>query len=285
MSRQTLDPPDPDKLDLNTATLRPPWTLREIVEACARHHIRAIAPWRDRIREVGLREAAAMFRHEGLAVSSLCGGGMFPAADRRRRLAALDENRRAVDEAAGLEAACLVLPVGGLAPGSKDLPAAREQVRDGLGELLEHARGSGVALAIEPQHPMFCADQGCINTMAQALDLCDELDSRAGGALGVALDVYHLWWDPGLREGIERAGERRLLCFQLADWLVPTRELGTDRGMMGDGVIDLPCIRDWVHGAGYRGFHEVEILSAQDWWRRDPDEVLSTCRRRHQLAC
>jgi sugar phosphate isomerase/epimerase len=132
---------------------------------------------------------------------------------------------------------------------------------------------------------MYCADRACVNTLGQALDLCDELDSAKTGALGVAVDVYHVWWDPGLKAQIERAGDKRLLAFHLCDWLVPTTDLLLDRGMMGDGVIDLPLIRSWMEAAGYRGCHEVEIFSARNWWKREPADVLSVARRRHQECC
>ncbi|MCL4802622.1 MAG: sugar phosphate isomerase/epimerase, partial [Burkholderiales bacterium] len=134
-------------------------------------------------------------------------------------------------------------------------------------------------------HPMYAADRACVNTLAQALDLCDELDRGAGGALGVVVDVYHVWWDPELARQIERAGNKRILAFHVCDWLVPTTDLLLDRGMMGDGVIDLPLVRSWVEAAGYRGFHEVEIMSAKNWWLRDPDEVLAVCKERHQRFC
>jgi sugar phosphate isomerase/epimerase len=276
-----IAPPGEGLLSLNTATVREKWSLREMIEGCARHHIRGISPWRDKLAELGAKQAAKMIRDNGLVVTGLCRGGMFPAADRKGRQAALDDNRRAIDDAAILEARCLVLVVGGLPAGSRDLAGAREMVRDGIGEVLDHARSVGVPLAIEPLHPMYAADRACVNTMAHANDLCDEL----GEGVGIAVDVYHVWWDPHLEREIERAGERRLLAFHVCDWLVPTRELLTDRGMMGDGVIDIPLIRSWVERAGYRGFHEVEIFSAQNWWRRDPDEVLAICRERHQLYC
>jgi len=277
-------PPDPDLLSLNTATVRETWNLRQAIEGCIRQNIRGIAPWRDKLAEMGVKEAAKAIRESGLCVTGLCRGGMFPALDRGGRQAAIDDNRRAVDDAAVLGARCLVLVVGGLPPGSKDLAGAREMVRDGIGETLDHARSAGVPLAIEPLHPMYCADRACVNTLAQALDLCDELD-EGGGGLGVVVDAYHVWWDPRLRGQIERAGDKRLLAFHISDWLVPTTDLLTDRGMMGDGVIDLPLLRHWMEEAGYRGFHEVEILSSRDWWRRDPAEVLATCRARHQTVC
>ncbi|MGB5080707.1 MAG: sugar phosphate isomerase/epimerase family protein [Burkholderiales bacterium] len=278
-------PPDPDLLSLNGATVREKWSLRQMIEGCARAHIRGIAPWRDRLAEMGVKEAAKAIRDNGLTVTGLCRGGLFPAADRRGRQAAIDDNRRAIDAAAVLEARCLVLAVGGLPPGSKDLAGTRAMVRDGIGEALDHARSAGVPLAIEPLHPMYCADRACVNTLAQALDLCDELDGGGGGALGVVVDAYHLWWDPLLQAQIERAGDQRLLAFHISDWLVPTTDLLTDRGMMGDGVIDLPLLRSWMEQAGYRGFHEVEIFSSRNWWRREPEEVLATCRVRHQTAC
>jgi sugar phosphate isomerase/epimerase len=280
-----VNPPDPELLSLNTITVRERWNLREMIEGCARHRIRGISPWRDKLAQMGAKEAARAIRGNGLTVTGLCRGGMFPAADRKGRKAAIDDNLRAIDDAAVLEARCLVLVVGGLPPGSKDLAGAREMVRDGIGGVLDHARSAGVPLAIEPLHPMYCADRACVNTLAQALDLCDELDRSASGAVGVVVDVYHVWWDPLLRTEIERAGDKRLLAFHISDWLVPTADLLTDRGMMGDGVIDLPLIRSWMEQAGYRGFQEVEILSSGNWWRRDPDEVLATCRMRHQSAC
>ena len=285
MPAARIPPPDPGLLSLNTATVRERWNLREMIEGSARHGIRGISPWRDKLSALGVKEAAKMIRNNGLTVTGLCRGGMFPAADRKGRQAALDDNLRAIDEAAALGARCLVLVVGGLPAGSKDLPGAREMVRDGIGEILEHARAAGVPLAIEPLHPMYCADRACINTLAQALDLCDALDSGKGGALGVAVDVYHVWWDPALKLGIERAGDKRLLAFHICDWLVPTTDLLNDRGMMGDGVIDLPRIRSWMEAAGYRDFHEVEIFSVRNWWKREPDDVLGVMKRRHQECC
>jgi sugar phosphate isomerase/epimerase len=160
-------------------------------------------------------------------------------------------------------------------------------VRDGIGELLPYARAADMPLAVEPLHPMYAADRACVNTMAQANNLCDEL----GEGLGIAVDVYHVWWDPDLEREIRRAGDaargghRRILAFHICDWLVPTTDLLLDRGMMGDGVIDLPEIRRWVEAAGYDGFNEVEIFSAENWWKRDPDEVVRVCIERHRDCC
>jgi len=269
--------PDPSLLSLNTATIRKQWTLAQAIEGCARHGIRGIAPWRDKLAEMGVREAARAVKAHGLTVTGLCRGGFFSAKDW------LDDNRRAIEEAHELGAQCLVLVVGGLPKGSKDLGRARERVKECISMILPEARQAGVPLAIEPLHPMQAAERACVNTLEQALDICDALgdDGRSAQcALGVAVDVYHVWWDPKLEQQVKRAGATRILAYHICDWLVPTRDLLNDRGMMGDGVIDLPLIRSWVEGAGYAGMHEVEIFSERDWWRRDPDEVLRTCLER-----
>jgi sugar phosphate isomerase/epimerase len=209
---------------------------------------------------------------------------MFPAADAAGRAAALDDNRRAIDEAAALGATCLVLVCGGLPGGSRDIGAARTMVAEGIAAVLPHARAANMPLAIEPLHPMYAADRACVNTLAQALDICDRLDPDKSGALGVACDVYHVWWDPDLYAGIKRAGLARLLAFHVCDWLVPTRDLLNDRGMMGDGVIEIRKIRQAVEAEGFAGFSEVEIFSELDWWTRPIDEVLATCIERHKLV-
>lgn len=266
-------------LSLNTATVRAQWNLARMIDGCVRHQIGAISPWRDQVETCGLEEAAKRIRDAGLRVSGLCRGGMFPAPDKAGLQANIDDNRRAIDEAVALGAECLVLVVGGLPEGSRDIKKARDQVFDGMQAVLDHARSNRVPLAIEPLHPMYAADRACVNTMKQALDICD----RLGAGTGVALDVYHVWWDPELEVQIKRAGRNdQLLAYHVCDWLVPTRDLLTDRGMMGDGIIELRKIREWVEGAGYNGCCEVEIFSADNWWKKDPDEVLQTCIERHQ---
>ena len=278
-----------EHLSLNTATVRRQGDFLAIVAACERHGIRAVSPWRDQVAAVGLAAAVQAVKGAGLALSGYCRGGMFPA-DPARLAEARDDNRRAVDEAAALGAPCLVLVVGGLPqfsrPGSqpsKDLGAARALVEDGIGALLDHARPAGMPLAIEPLHPMYAADRACVNTLAHALDLCDRLDRERTGALGVALDVYHVWWDPDLLAGIARCGRERLLAYHVCDWLVPTRDLLLDRGMMGDGVIDLRAVRAAVEAVGFSGFVEVEIFS-EEWWARPMDEALATCIERHRAV-
>jgi sugar phosphate isomerase/epimerase len=263
-----------------------------------RHGIRAISPWRDQVHAIGLERTAELVREHTLELSGSCRGGMYPAIDAAGRRRAIDDNRRAIDEARALDAACLVLVVGSLPgalegrPQSKDLFAARSDVHDGIAATLEHARAADMPLAIEPLHPMYAADRACVNTLEQALDLCDAIDPATGeapgggtrtrAALGVAVDVYHVWWDPKLEAQIARAGRERLLAFHVCDWLVPTRDLLNDRGMMGDGVIDIPRIRGWVEAAGFDGYSEVEIFSSENWWKRPEDDVLATCIERHR---
>jgi sugar phosphate isomerase/epimerase len=276
-------------LSLNTATVRKQGSLIDIVEACARHGIRAIDPWRDQVAAVGLDRAVRAVRDAGLELSGYCRGGMF-TADAAHRQEARDDNRRAVDEAKALGASCLVLVVGGLPqysrPGSapsKNLALAHDQVADGIAELLDYARTTGMPLAIEPLHPMFAADRACVNSMRQALDLCDRIDPRRQGGLGVALDVYHVWWDFELFAQITRCGLERMLAFHVCDWMVPTTDMLNDRGMMGDGVIDIPRVRAAVEALGYDGYVEVELFSNR-WWDRPIDEVLSTCIARLKTA-
>lgn len=267
------------ELSLNTVTVKERWGLADCIEGCARHGIPGISPWRDVLQAMGVEAAAKRIRDAGLTVTGLCRGGMFPAADAAGRAAALEDNRRAIAEAHAIGARCLVMVCGGLPPGSKDLPGARAQVRDGLHAIMDEARAAGVTVALEPLHPMTCADRSVLSTLGQALDLCDEL----GEGSGVALDVYHVWWDPDLARQVARAG-RRIAAFHVCDWLVPTSDLVFDRGMMGDGVIDIPAIRAMAEAAGYRGATEVEILSRR-WWAEEPDRVLEIMKERHAAAC
>ncbi len=277
-------------LSINTATVRKQWSLDRIIEACAKRGIRAISPWRDQVAAAGLDKIAKQLRDTGIGLSGYCRGGFYPAVDATGRQAALVDNRQAIDEAKTLNAPCVVLVVGAL-PGAlsgkaayTDIGRARNEVFDGIAASLEYARTVGMPLAIEPLHPMQAAERACINTLEHALDVCDALDPQQSGALGVALDIYHVWWDPKLQQQIERAGKQRLLAYHVCDWLTPTRDLLNDRGMMGDGVVELKKIRGWVEQAGYQGFAEVEIFSELDWWQRPGDEVLDTCIARHKTA-
>ncbi len=281
-------------LSINTATVRKSrgqdLPLTDIIEACVNRGIKAISPWRDQVAAVGLGTVSKLVKTHGLKLSGYCRGGMFPAATAEGIQAADADNRQAVDEACELNAPCLVLVVGAL-PGAlagqaahKNIQQSRDQVFEGIEKLLTYAKSCNMPLAIEPLHPMYAADRACINTLEHALDVCDKLDPLKTGALGVAVDVYHVWWDPKLQQQIERAGQKRILAFHVCDWLTPTRDLLNDRGMMGDGVIDIPKIRGWVEAQGFQGFSEVEIFSTENWWQRDHLEVLDTCIARHRSA-
>ena len=271
-----------NNISLNLATTRQVWGFKDAVDGCLKAGIPAISPWRDQIAAIGLGEAARIVRDNKIRVTGVCRGGMFPAETAAGRQANIDDNLRAIDEAAALNADCLVLVVGGLPGASKDLDGARQMVTDGIAAMLPHAKASGVRIAIEPLHPMYAADRACVNTIDQALDICELL----GENVGVAIDVYHVWWDPYLARAIARAGRMdRIFAHHICDWLVPTRDMLLDRGMMGDGVIDLPGIRKMIEDAGYFGPQEVEIFSQDNWWKRPGDEVLAVIKERVATVC
>ena len=270
----------PLDLSLNLATVRRQWKLPRggggggAPRLCRR---RAVA--RDGGRKPASPRRRASFAGSGLRVTGYCRGGLFAAGGAEKFQDAVDDNKRMIDEAAAIGAECIVVIGGGLAPGSRDLPAARAMFADGLAAVLPHARAAGVALALEPMHPMYAADRGCVTTIKEMLDIADALGNDG---LGIAVDTYHVWWDPELAPQLARAG-RRIIAHHICDWLVPTKHLLNDRGMMGDGVIDFPAIRRMVEDAGYRGIQEVEIFS-EDWWSRPGDEVLATAVERFRTA-
>jgi len=272
----------PDLLAINTATFGHQWPLADTIELLARNRVGGIAPWRREVEAEDTSPAtvARHLRDAGLAVTGYCRSSYLCGRDSAARAAAIADNRRALDVAAEIGARCYIMVMGSVADGPPSLAEARAQSLDGLAALLEHARSAGVALALEPLHPMTAGDRSCLNTIAQALDWCDRLDADGLGGVGVAADVYHIWWDPERDAGIRRAGAKRLLGYHVSDWLVPTRDLVLDRGMMGDGVIDLKAIRAEMEGAGYDGACEVEIFSAETWWKRDPADTLAVCRER-----
>jgi sugar phosphate isomerase/epimerase len=280
---------DLSHLSINTATVRKQLELPGIIEQCVRRGIRLVCPWRDQVHAAGIEKVAKHLRDAGVSLSGYCRGGFFPASDAAGLTAALDDNRKAVDEAKLLGAPCIVMVVGSLpgaltgAPTSHDLALARQQVLDGLGATLAYAQTVGMPIAIEPLHPMQAAERACVNTLEQALDMCDVLDPDAGGKVGVVVDAYHVWWDPKLESQIRRAGAKRLLAYHICDWLLPTRDLVNDRGMMGDGVIELRKLRGLVEGSGYRGPVEVEIFS-ETWWGAPAAEVLDQCVSRYRTV-
>jgi sugar phosphate isomerase/epimerase len=260
-----------NRLSLNQATTKA-WTLAETVDGCVRAGIGGIGLWRDRVEEVGAAEAAKLIRRAGLHPTSLCRGGFFTAPEGDERAAALADCRRAIEECATLSADVLVLVSGGLPAGSRDLPAARELVRDALEQLAPRAAELGVRLGIEPLHPMFCADRCVVSSLRQALDLAEPFPSDV---VGVVVDTYHVWWDAELDAQLARAGDR-IASFQVCDWLVPLpADMLLGRGHLGDGYIDIRRIAASVEAAGYSGWVEVEIFNA-DIWAAPGDETVRT---------
>ncbi|XHM68430.1 sugar phosphate isomerase/epimerase family protein [Streptomyces nigra] len=247
--------------------------LPDLVAACADLGVPAVGLWREPVQAYGVEAAAKLVRDAGLAVTTLCRGGFLTATDPAERARALDDNRRAVDEAATLGTEVLVLVSGGLPAGSRDLRGARERIADALAELGPYAEAHGVRLAVEPLHPMFAADRCVVSTLAQALDLAERFPARQ---VGVAVDTYHVWWDDDAPAQIARAGAGgRIHTFQLADWVTPLPAgVLNGRGQLGDGAIDLREWRARVEAAGYTGSIEVELFN-DALWARDGREVLA----------
>jgi sugar phosphate isomerase/epimerase len=262
-----------ERLSLNQKTTNR-WSVAEAVEGCLRAGIPAIGLWREPVQDAGVAEAARLVRAAGLRVSSLCRGGFLTASEPSARAEALADNRRAIEEAATLGAPCLVLVVGGLPEGSRDLAGARSRVADAVAELAPYAASHGVQLALEPLHPMYCADRAVLSTLAQAIDLALEFPPEQ---VGVVVDTFHLWWDPAVFDEIARAGAAgRISSYQVSDFVLPIpADALLARGMMGDGVIDFRPFSTAVAAAGYTGDIEVEIFNA-DIWAADPDAVLAT---------
>jgi sugar phosphate isomerase/epimerase len=262
------------RLSLNTATIKRA-TLTEAAQLCHEHGITGIGPWRDAVFAAGgAARARRILDDHGLTATSLCRGGFF-TTDR-----GLDDTRAAIEEAATLGTCELVLVVGGLHPGSKDLPAARRTVADALSRLAPFAADHGVRLAIEPLHPMFCADRAVVSTLGQALDLAEPFPPDQ---VGVVVDTYHIWWDPSLFEQIARA-RGRISCYQVCDWVVPLPEdMLLGRGHVGDGHIDFAPITRAVRNAGYDGYVEVEIFN-QSIWDTPPGETVATVKSRWELV-
>jgi sugar phosphate isomerase/epimerase len=257
---------DKARLSLNQITTNR-WSVAEAADACARHGVRSIALWRHKIEEVGLEACVRAVRDAGLHVSSVCRGGMFPAPSAKERAERIEDNFRAVDEAAALGADSLVMVVGGC--GEIELGDARKMVADGIAALVPYARERGVKVGLEPLHPMYAADRSVLVTIGQALELAKAYDPSG---LGVILDTFHIWWDPQVENLIEQAAGR-IYGFHVSDWLVPLPDVLMGRGMMGDGVIDNRKLRTLVEKAGYGGPIEVEIFN-QLIWDSDPEAVL-----------
>jgi sugar phosphate isomerase/epimerase len=275
-----------DLCSINTATLGHREPLSRTIERIARAGFGGIAPWRREVEEGDVALFARQIKALDLTVTGYCRSTYLPAATSAEFNANVESNRAALHDAAVLGARCFVMVVGGIVPGSRDLEGARAQVIDGISMLMETARDCGVPLALEPLHPMYAANRAVVNTVAQALTICETVDPDRRGLVGIAVDIYHCWWDPELTASIAAAGQAgRIMAYHVCDWLHETGDMLLDRGMMGDGVVDLPAVRSCVERAGYDGLVETEIFSAQNWWRREPDEVLAICAERLQTVC
>lgn len=257
-----------DLLAVHTVTTKP-WTLREAVSRFSAAGVKGITVWRDKLEEMVPSKARQLIADHGLETVSLCRGGFFPGTTREARQKGIDDNLKAIDEAEALGAPLIVL-VCGAVPG-QPLTESRKQIQEGIEAVLPRALEAGVKLDIEPLHPMYADDRSAVNTLGQANDICEAIRSPG---VGVAVDVYHLWWDPDLEAEIMRCGRHGWLhAFHVCDWRTPTRDLLLDRGLMGEGCIPLKKIRGWVEAAGFRGYNEVEIFS-NHYWSMDQGEFL-----------
>ena len=259
---------DFSRLCVHTITTKP-WSIEEATDRYAAAGVKGVTVWRQWLDGRNIARVGDALRAAGIEIVSLCRGGFFPAVDAAGRRAAIDDNLKAIDEAAALGAPLIVLVCGAVP--SQPLEASRQQIADGIEAVLDRAAQAGVKLAVEPLHPMYADSRSAINTLRQANDLCEQINSPH---LGVAVDVYHLWWDPELQSEIARCGRAgRLLAFHVCDWRTPTEDLLNDRGLMGEGCIPIRHIRGWVEDAGFRGFVEVEIFSNR-LWATDQGEFL-----------
>lgn len=259
---------DFSKLCIHTITTKP-WNIEEAARYFSAAGVKGITVWRDALEGKNIKQTGDMLREHDLSIVSLCRGGFFPGKEMTTRKKAIDDNRKAIEEAAELGTSMLVLVCG--ADSSQSLEESRKQIHDGIAEILPEAATAGVKLTIEPLHPMYADSRSAINTLAQANDMAEALNSPW---VGVAVDVYHLWWDPFLETEIKRCGENNnLAAFHICDWKTPTSDMLLDRGLMGEGCIPVRKIRSWVEDTGFDGFNEVEIFSTSHW-KSDQSEFL-----------
>jgi sugar phosphate isomerase/epimerase len=259
---------DLSRLCIHTITTKP-WSIEEAAGNYSANGVKGITVWRDALTGRNIRQTGEMLRQHNLSVVSLCRGGFFPSTESSGRKAAIDDNRKAIDEAFELGTKLLVLVCG--ADPALSLEDSRTQIYDGIAAVLPYAEAAGVRLAVEPLHPMYADTRSAINTLAQANDLAEALNSPW---IGIAVDVYHVWWDPQLEKEIERCGKnRKLLAFHVCDWKSPAIDMLNDRGLMGEGCIPVRKIRSWIEAAGFDGFIEVEIFS-NIYWKQDQSVFL-----------
>jgi sugar phosphate isomerase/epimerase len=259
---------DFSRLCVHTLTTRP-WDIGQCVRNYASAGISGITIWRNVLENKNLQEVRTLLDDYGMKVVSLARGGFFPSVEAKKREAAIGDNLLAIEQAAAVRAPLIVLVCG--TDGGQSPEKSREQIAEGILKILPAAQQAGVKLAIEPLHPMYAGDRSAINIIRQANEMAEMINSDF---VGVAVDVYHLWWDPELQAGIQRCGSHNnLFAFHVCDWNVPTVDFLNDRGLMGDGCINIPLIRSWVEATGFKGYHEVEIFSDK-YWATDQHEYL-----------
>ena len=259
---------DFSKLCVHTLTTKP-WNLRQCVENYSAAGIHGITIWRNVLEGQNLKESKKLLDDFGMNVVSIARGGFFPSVEKEKRQAAIDDNLFCIEQAAAVNAPVIVLVCG--ADGRQPLEKSRDQIREGILKILPQTKSAGVKLAIEPLHPMYAGDRSAINTLAQANQMAEEINSEF---VGIAVDVYHLWWDNNLQQEIIRCGKNgKLFAFHVCDWNVPTTDFLNDRGLMGDGCIPVKQIRGWVEETGFSGYNEVEIFSDK-YWAANQNEYL-----------
>ena len=259
---------DLSQLCIHTITTKP-WGIEEAAKNYSAEGVKGITVWRDALANRNIKQTGQLLRDHGLTIVSLCRGGFFPGKEKGKRKLAIEDNLKAIDEASELGTKLIVLVCG--ADPAQSPEDSRKQIQEGIQTILPRAAAAGIKLAIEPLHPMYADTRSAINTLAQANDMAEQINSPS---VGVAVDVYHLWWDPSLEQEIKRCGENdHLLAFHICDWNSPTVDILLDRGLMGDGCIQVNKIRSWVEATGFNGFYEVEIFSNK-YWQQDQTQFL-----------
>jgi sugar phosphate isomerase/epimerase len=257
-----------DRLCIHTITTRP----LEFEKACAKYSnlgVKGISIWKDAVEGLDPGMVRRTLKNNQLTPVSYVRGGFFPSSNEGKRKSAIADNIMMLREASEMEIPLLVL-VCGSDPGQL-LEVSREQIKQGIEDILPEARRLNVKLAVEPLHPMYAGSRSAITSLKQANRMAEYFNDEF---LGIAVDVYHLWFDEDLENQVKRCGDNNnLFAYHICDWNVPTTDMLHDRGLMGEGCIPLKRIRGWVEASGFSGFHEVEIFSTK-FWEEDQDHFL-----------